>query len=197
MIKKIVVLFLVVFLTACVAQERSYGGKSSKAYSFFKKFNSEKYYVSFWDRNTSINDDTKIIMARDGDKYYYEFDGYEKNIIIQKDGKRYTVNNDRGEYFVSNEELQDFSIGILPSDVLKLKRSDYKTGTERIYNKNYVYESFSDGPQSTTYYFKGNKLIYIRYISVRNTVFLKFNYMKDDFSSEIFEISKDFVEITY
>ena len=196
MMKKIAFFVLLFLLVGCGSKTTIKNG-DSKTYSFFKNFNTKKYYVSFWDRNTSINDDTKIIMARDDNKYYYEFDGYQKNIIIQKDGKRYDVNPNEKNYFVSQKEYEDFSYGILPSDIGWLKKAKYEAGVEKIYNKKYSFEKFTNGSDSSIYYFNGKKLIYIKHISIQNTVLLRFNFMKFDFSSKIFEINKDFTEITY
>lgn len=169
----------------------------SKTYLFFKNFDVNHYYVSFFDRNTSSNDDTKIIMARDGDKLYYEFDGYERSIIIQKEGIRYNVVPNRLGYFKSDSEIEDFSIGILPNDIDELKTKSYKTGNEKVFNSKYTFERYDFDSGETTYYFKGKKLIYVRYKSIQKEVFLRFNFMKNDFDSKIFEIDSNFEEITY
>ncbi|MBR3198854.1 MAG: hypothetical protein IKG27_02430 [Bacilli bacterium] len=197
--KKLLVICLSLLLIGCgnkIATIKKANG-DSKTYLFFKKFDVSNYYVSFWDRNTSINDDSKIILARSGDKYYYEFDGYQRNIIIQKEGKRYNVYPDRKEYSLEDKDVEDFALGILPNDMDKLKKQGYKTGEEKIYGKKYIYEKFSSDIGDTTYYFKGKKLIYVKYEGIQKNVFLKFNYMKKDFSLKIFEISNDFEEISY
>ncbi len=197
--KKILVICLALLLAGCGNEITTVkkGNGNSKTYLFFEKFDVNNYYVSFWDRNTSINDDSKIIFVRNGDKYYYEFDGYERNIIIQKEGKRYSINPLRREYHVEDKALEDFALGILPNDINKLKKQGYKTGEEKIYGKKYIFEKFSNEIGDTTYYFKGKKLIYVKYEGVQKNVFLKFNYMKKDFSLKIFEISSDFEEISY
>lgn len=199
MTKKIFVLFFIFFLIGCSDRTqviRKANGES-KTYSFFKDFNINHYYVSFWDRNTSINDDTKIIMARNNDKYYYELDGYERNIIIQKDGVRYNVSPDKLEYYKEEKPLEDFSKGILPTDIKDLKKKGYRTGKEKIYNSTYVFEKYEYENGETTYFYKGDKLIYIRYKSIQNQIFLRFNEIKKKFDDNIFEISDDFEEITY
>lgn len=195
MIKKILTICLTFLIIGCTNGVSVKKG-DSKTYLFFKDFDTSNYYVSFWDRNTSINDDTKIIMARNGDKYYYEFDGYERNVIIQKGGKCYNINPKMGEYYTEEKEVEDFSIGILPDEIKNLKKQKYETGKEKIFNKNYVYEKFSNKYGESTYYFKGDKLIYVRYKSVQNTVLLKFNYMKKA-SLDIFELGDNLEEITY
>lgn len=197
MYRKILLLCFIFLLAGCFndSQVMNQNGKS-RSYLFFKDFNFEHYYVSFWDRNTSINDDSLIIMARDNDKYYYEFDGYEKNIIIQKEGLRYNINFDRREYYKEDKDLEDFAFGILPSDLEILKKK-YKSGREKIFKKSYYFEKYKIGKNETTYYFNGNKLVYIRYKSIENIVLLKFNEYKENFSSEIFDINSEFNEVTY
>lgn len=199
MIKKFLYLFLFLLLVGCSSTVSTVNeaNSNSRTYLFFKNFDVSHYYVSFWDRNTSINDDTKIIMARNGDKFYYELDGYERNIIIQKDGFRYSVSPNKSEYYKEESEVEDFSIGILPSDINKLKDKRYKTGKEKVFNSKYVFENYEFDGGETTYYYKGNKLTYIRYKSIQNEVLLKFNYMKKHFDDDIFEINSKFNEITY
>lgn len=193
--KRIISLFLSLLIVGCTSGVQIRNDGKSRTYSFFKDFDNNHYYVSFWDRNNSINDDTKIIIARSDDKYYYELDGYERTGVIQKDGIRYNINFDRNQYYKEEKDIEDFSLGILPK-TNELRDKEYKTGKEKIYNSFYVFESFDFDYGKTTYYFKGKKLIYVRFKSVQNEILLKYNEMKKDFDSNIFEID-NFEEITY
>ena len=91
MLKKVLLIVLVLFC-GCSKSLKTDSGYS-RTYLFFKDFDTNNYYVSFYDRNVSVDDKTKINMARSSDNYFYEIDGFENRIIIQKDGFRYTVNN--------------------------------------------------------------------------------------------------------
>ncbi len=197
--RKLIIICFVLLLTGCFQKVETIDKASgnSRTYLFFKNFDVVHYYVSFWDRNTSINDDTKIVMARDDDKLYYEFDGYERNIIIQKDGVRYSISPNQLTYFKEDSDMEDFSIGILPSDIKKLKTKGYKTGVEKVFNSRYTFERYNFEDGETTYYFKGEKLVYVKYKSIQKEVLLKFDNMKSDFDSGIFEIDDKFEEITY
>ena len=195
--KKFILIFFSILIVGCSNDVSVKKKGESKTYLFFKNFNTNQYYVSFWDRNSSINDDTKIIMARDGDNYYYELDGFERSAIIQKDGFRYSINYDRSAYSKEEKALEDFSLGILPKDVNELKTKKYETGKYKVFNRWYTFESYNFDYGTTTYYYKGNDLIYIRYESIQNEILLKYNEMKKKFDYSIFDIPKNLDEISY
>ena len=197
MIKKLLLICLIFFCFGCsngkvVSVKKSNG--DSLTYKFFKNFDSKKYYVYFFDRNTVANDDTKIIFGRLDDKYYYRIEGITSQTIIQKDGLKYTI-NDSG-FFKEEGSFLDYSKGILPSDMDKLKTSGYETGKEKVFDSIFVFERFKNNKEYTTYYFKGNKLIYVRYSGIQNEILLRFNKF-DKISDKIFEIDDSLVEFSY
>ena len=199
MIKKIVMCLFVLLLAGCTMETKviDKANGDSKTYLFFKDFNPSKYYVELWDRNNNKNDDTKIIMARDDDKYYYEINGSTEMIIIWKDDYKYTVDPKMKNYNKLKEPINDYSYGVLPSDMKTLRTKGYETGEEKVYGKKYIYEKYTYDNDETTYYFSGDDLVYIKHKGLQNTVFFRFNMMKDKVSSKLFEIPKDYLEITY
>ena len=190
--RKLLILFIVICLSGCYSDKVVVSSGKSKTYAFFKEFDVNKYYVSFFDRNATSSDDTKIIMARDSDKYYYEVDGANKQVIIQKDGVKYTV-MDNG-YFVS-DDVYDYSYGILP-DPSKLVKKKYKTGRQKLFGVIYVFEEFTFDKDVSTYYFKGDKLCFIRYSSPLQEILLKFDKF-GKVKSKLFEIDDDLVLLSY
>lgn len=195
--KKVLILLLIIITFGCSSSkvekiEKANG--EAKTYKFFKNINVKHYYISFWDRNISINDDTEVIFARDNDKYYYEIKGENNQKIIQKEGIRYTI-NDYG-YLKEEKEIEDYSKGIIPKNIEKLKTQGYKRGKEKVYNKYYTFEEYINGKEKTTYYY-GKNLSYIKYSSIEREVMLKFKEIKYDFSDKIFEIDKSLMEIAY
>lgn len=195
--KKVLVLFICLILFGCTSDKITVVKKANgqaKTYMFFKKFNPEKYMVSFFDRNSTDNDDTKIVMARDGGMYYYEVDGISRQIILQRDGFKYTI-SDSG-YYKEESPITDYSLGILPSDISDLRTKEYKTGWKNLYGFKYVFEEYVNNKDVTTYYYDGDKLVYISYHTPLQDVFLKFDKF-DKLSKDIFEINSDLLEITY
>lgn len=195
--KKVLVLFICLILFGCTSDKITVVKKANgqaKTYMFFKKFNPEKYMVSFFDRNSTDNDDTKIVMARDGGMYYYEVDGIFRQIILQRDGFKYTI-SDSG-YYKEESPITDYSLGILPSDISDLRTKEYKTGWKNLYGFKYVFEEYVNNKDITTYYYDGDKLVYISYHTPLQDVFLKFDKF-DKLSKDIFEINSDLLEITY
>lgn len=199
MIKKIVICLFALLLAGCGVETKTIdeANGDSKTYLFFKDFNPNNYYVELWDRNVNKNDDTKIIMARDDDKYYYEIDGVTNMINIWKDGYLYTLDAQMKSYNKVESPVQDNAHGILPNDMNTLRIQGYEIGEEKVYGKKYIYEKYTNENEETTYYFDGDDLVYIRYKGIQKSLFYKFNLTKDKASSNLFEIPKDYLEITY
>lgn len=197
--KKIICIFLILMCFGCTSKvinvKKANG--DSKTYLFFKNFNVKSYYVSFYDRNSSKNDDTKIIIARDNDRYYYEINGAYRQGIVQKDGVKYTIDYNNMSYFKESSELYDYSTGILPSDIDKLKVQGYKKGEERVFNSAFYFEKYKNGKEYTTYYYKNDKLIYIKYKNIQRQILFKFDSMKDKYDKKIFDIDSNLILITY
>ena len=118
-------------------------------------------------------------------------------INIWKDGKLYTIDPQMKNYNVAESPVTDYSIGVLPNDMASLRISGYETGEEKVYGKNYIYEKYTYDNEETTYYFDGDDLVYIKHKGLQNTVFFRYNLTKDKVSSKLFEIPKDYLEITY
>ena len=198
--KKFFIIFLLmIFFCGCQSRNeviKKADGKS-KTYQMFKAFNVNSYYVSFWDRNSSINDDTKIILARLDDKYYYEIDGTVKQKIIQKDGFKYTVDVNANSYFKKESIIEDYSLGILPNDINKLKNMGYVKGEEKIFDNSYEFEKYDFDGREVTYFYKNSKLIYIKYKNFLREGILKFNFIKTKFDEKIFDIDNKYEELTY
>lgn len=200
--KLLVLLVLGLFLvTGCDSEpqqiERANG--DSLTYLFFKdKYEESKYYFEFLDRNTAKNDSTKIIMARNDDNYYYEINGSSNMIIIQKGGIRYTLDSSMKTYFKEDiVTFEDFSLGILPSNMDDLKTKGYETGKEKILDQNLRYERYTYDTYTSTYYFKGDDLVYIKEVTPLKTVILKYCDYKDSFKKRLFDIPDSYTEMTY
>lgn len=197
--KKFLIVFLLLFCFGC--SERIVNVKKadgdSLTYLFFKDYNTQNYYVSFYDRNVSKNDNSLIIYARSGDKYYYEYKGENGQKIIQKDGFKYTINEKVNNLFKEENELEDYSYGVLPDDLEKLKTMGYKSGKSKVFGVSYVFEEYKLKGAVSTYYFKGRNLIYVKTDSVSGSSLLKFDSMKSNFSKKIFDINDNYSEISY
>lgn len=197
--KKILLGLIALLLAGCTMETKviDKANGDSKTYLFFKDFDPSNYYVEFWDRNNNKNDDTKIIMARSGDKYYYEIDGVSNMIVIQKDGYMYTLEPQMKNYNKVQSPLIDYAYGVLPNDIVGLRTKGYETGEEKIYGKKYIYEKYVYDNDESTYYFSGDKLVYVKYKNTQKTVFFKYNLTKGKVDSKLFEIPDDYLEITY
>ena len=194
--------FLIILLLFCfgcsqkVVNVKKADG-DSLTYLFFKAFDVKNYYVSFYDRNVSKNDDSMIIFARSDDKYYYEYKGENGQKIVQMDGFKYTVNEKLNNYFKEENELEDYSYGIIPSDLEKLKTMGYKTGKAKVYGVSYVFEEYKLKGVTSIYYYKGRKLIYVKTDLATGSSLMKYDSMNSKFSNKIFEISDNYSEMSY
>ena len=137
-------------------------------------------------------------MARKDDDYYYEINGSSNMIIIQKDGIRYTLDSSMKTYFKEDiVTVEDFSLGILPSNMDDLKTKGYETGKEKILDQNLRYERYTYDTYTSTYYFKGDDLVYIKEVTPLKTVILKYSDYKDSFKKRLFDIPDSYTEMTY
>lgn len=202
MIKKIFVFCLIILLTGCGVKTEYIESASfdSRTYLFFSEnnFDVNSYYVEFWDRNISKNDDTKIIMAKSDDKIYYEIDGSNKQIVIQTDGVKYTLDPVMLTFFKEDIlMLEDNSEGILPSDMQQLGTKGYEKGEEKVFDKTYYYEKYTDDNIETTYYFDGYDLVYVKREASLQTILFKFDFMDNEVPDNLFEIPSNYSEMTY
>lgn len=197
--KKVLILCLVVLLVGCGVTTQTIKNPkgTSKTYQTFKNYNSNKYYIEFYDRNNTKNDSTKIIVARNNNKYYYEIKGNSNLIIIQKDNYKYTISPDNQTYSKEKSIVEDYSIGILPSNINVLKTKSYETGEEKVFGSNYIYEKYKTSDGITTYYYKGSKLTYVRYKNSQKEILFKYNLMKNKVDNKLFNKEKSYEEITY
>ena len=197
--KKVFLIVLLLFCFGCsekiVSVKKANG--DSLTYLFFKDFDVNNYYVSFYDRNVSKNDDTMIVYARYDDKYLYEYKGENSQKIIQMDGFKYTINESLNTFFKEASKLEDYSYGVLPNDLEKLKTMGYKTGKAKVFGVSYVFEEYKLKGAASTYYFRGKKLIYVKTDLVSGSSLIKFDGMKSRFSKKIFNISDNYNEMVY
>ncbi len=188
---------LCILLIGCTVQTQKItnpNGKS-KTYQTFKNIDTNNYYLELFDRNVTKNDNTKIIMAKKDNNYYYEINGTSKIAIIQKQGYKYTIDKEYKTYKKEeNQTITNSAEGIIPN-IKTLKNQTYETGKEKIYNQTLTYEKYQNNQNESTYYFKGNKLIYIKYKTYEKTLLYKFNNLKKT-TDKLFEI-KNYQEITY
>ena len=197
--KKILVFIMLLLCFGCsekVSVVKNNDGKSL-TYLFFKDFDVRNYYVSFYDRNVSKNDDTMIIFARKDDKYYYEYKGSNEQKIIQMDGFKYTINEKLNTFFKEESSLDDFSYGVLPSNIDDFKTMKYKTGKSKVFGRSYVFEEYRLKGVVSTYYFSGKKLIYVKTEIATGSSLIKFDSMKNNFSDKIFDINDNYNEMSY
>lgn len=197
--KKIFLIILLLFCFGCsnrvISVKKANG--DSLTYLFFKDFDVNNYYVSFYDRNVAKNDDTMIVYARCDDMYLYEYKGKNSQKIIQMNGFKYTINENLNTFFKEESKLEDYSYGVLPNDLEKLEVMGYKTGKAKVFGVSYVFEEYKLKGVVSTYYFKGKKLIYVKTDLVSGSSLIKFDSMKNRFSKKIFDISDNYMEMSY
>ena len=78
-----------------------------------------------------------------------------------------------------------------------LKTKGYETGKEKILDQNLRYERYTYDTYTSTYYFKGDDLVYIKEVTPLKTVVLKYSDCKDSFKKRLFDIPDSYTEMTY
>jgi len=186
MIKKILLIILPLILCACSSE------KIDKTYETLKDFDKNKYHVVYKDITENKNNPYEIIVAVSDNKYYYS-DGI--NTIIQKDNKKYTLNDELMMYNAEDiTEYEDYSYGMF--DVPKEKLKNYKTGKTKLYGKKLNYEEFEYNENKFKYYYKNNELKYIKIKGLNNKTYevIKLDKKIDE---NWFELPANYSVITY
>ena len=176
-------------------------GKLNKYYEKLTNTNSYSFSITLDDKNSI---------------YYYKHDGKayidsnykgQNSKYLIKDKNTYLLqNNSKTYYTYSNNETELYKIETQIGDI---KDNEATTGKEEIDGKTYDYEefnvlskfyigdktNFNEESIKTRFYFKGNKLVYIKtIISNDNQQLLKVDY-SEKVDSGLFEIPSDYKEM--
>lgn len=187
--KKIILCFMVLLLTGCSTTTVKNPNASSLTYKYFKNYTGDVYNLKLEVDGSTI----KISKQKNG--VYYENDGSMNLKILETGGFLYKINEDKT---YSKEVLlkeENYTYGILPD--YDLKNKSYKTGKERIGISIYTFETYKYGDGETTYYFKRNKLKYIRKTTSTEDFLYKVLSFDTKKKNNSLKIPKGYVEITY
>ena len=176
-------------------------GKLNKYYE--KLTNTDSYSFSI-----TLDDKNSVHYYKNDGKAYIDsnYKGQNSKYLI-KDKNTYLIQDKNKAYYTySNNETELYKIEL---EIKDIKDSEVVTGKEKIDNQTYNYEEF-DGLSKfyigdktnidkesvkTRFYFKGNKLAYIKtIISSDNQQLLKIDY-SEKVDSGLFEIPSDYEEM--
>ena len=126
----------------------------------------------------TVDEDNKIVIARNGDKGYKEsiINGRENKYIVN-DGNTYLLQEDTKRYYQYDNNVMILSeiTGVLED----LKDQEFEKGKEKINGKNYQYEEYAgcqdflinnelytdnESNSKTRFYFDKDELVYIKTI---------------------------------
>lgn len=196
--KKIFLLLVFTFiLTGCDSKITTVTNPNgdSKTYQFFIKedYTPETYTLKL------KNDDTNITIVNDQDRNYYFLKSQNTTTkTIEKDGNKYIITPSTKSY---TEEpivaLDNYGLGYLPQDMEKLKNQSYKTGTEWRGLSKYTFEIYEYEDGTTTYYFKGDDLKYIKNKTALEENEVEFVNITTKINEKNFNLPKSYQAITY
>jgi len=184
--KKLLLIFIPMVLCACSAEA------PNKTYNILKNFDKNEYHLVYKDVTEDKNSLYEITVASYEEKYYY-FD--ELNTIIQRDNKKYTLNDEMFTYNVEDIfEYEDYLYGMF--DVPKEQLKKYKTGTTKLYGEKLIYEEFVYNENIYKYYYKNEEL---RYVKIKGTNNKTFEIIELDkkIDKEWFDLPENYSMITY
>lgn len=194
--KRLWVLFIgILFLTGCSGEEKVITNANGDSLTY-KFFESSDYVEDDYTLNLR-RDKQNIVIIKSGDKEYYETKlGDETVKIIEMDNYKYTIN---GDYYTTEpvNMITDYAAGYLPSSMDNFKTKGYKTGKERIGWLNYTYETYQVDDVITKYYFRGNKLKYIKKETALEENLVSFVSISNKVDESKFKLPKGKSEITY
>ncbi len=178
-------LILVIFLTGCSVD--NYTGRDVYNFLESKKFDYNNFYAEFYDRNVSDKDKTKITLAIKDNDFYYS----NSTFAYIKSDKFYCLDLNMNMYYeMDNFDDFDMVFHIFPSKLDGFEAYDH--GFSKVFGKKYYYESYHIDRYNVSYFFKGNDIIYIKSEYADRSILFKFNLIKKEVSSSLFEIPKNF-----
>ncbi|MGN1271326.1 MAG: hypothetical protein ACI4UX_05105 [Clostridia bacterium] len=202
--KKLVKSSLIAILLVVVAiAVTGCGSKTSKTYNAFSKaFSGDSYTIELEEYNVD-EDEEKITLtiAKKGNDICQDVksEGQHATIMI-KDDTTYLIMHDEEMYIKSEGRdetiLPEEDEVILSKDEIEaLKIQEYKTGKEKIDDKEYEYEEYYDSENEITerYYFEKNELKYIKSIdSDGEEEIIKIVKLTSSVDDSIFNIPTDY-----
>lgn len=197
----LIVLAIVVGLVCLFVSKKSGKNEMSKIQKLYNSLQNKNSY-SF---TATLDQNNKFYYAKLDNKAYTDtiYQGNQSKFVI-KDGNSYLLADDiKGYYTYANNAVD---LNKIELELENIKDEPYENGTEKIENKNYSYEEyktitgFSLGITSeegkeikTRFYFKGDKLEYIKTIDGDKQELLKVE-ISNDVQSNLFEIPSNYKE---
>ena len=175
------------------------GTTSNKLENLYENLKQNQSY-SF---TATLDDNNKMIYEKNDGKAYTDtiYDGTESKFII-KDGNSYLLIDDQKAYYTYANNDIDLEL----SEVIN--SGDYQNGEEKIDGRNYQYEEYNcitdftmqdtsnvteNQNVKTRFYFKNNKLVYIKTIINDKQELLKVD-ISNNVDTNLFEIPSDYEE---
>ncbi len=198
----ILILVALIVIYAINYNKSSDGNRVNKLYDSLK--NEASYGI-----NLIYNDENKEYYAKDDKKAYINstYNNVENKYII-KEGSTYLLkDSNKTAYKYENNEVYLYKVEVALSDMLE--NHEKTTGKEKIENKEYSYEEFNgisdlymytiDDKEEvdnavTRFYFKGDKLVYIKTIINDKQELLKVDISKN-IDKKLFDIPSDYKEM--
>ncbi len=180
------------------------GTTSNKLENLYENLKQNQSY-SF---TATLDDNNKMIYEKNDGNAYTDtiYDGTESKFII-KDGNSYLLIDDQKAYYTyANNDIDLDKIEVQLSEVIN--SGDYQNGEEKIDGKNYQYEEYNcitdftmqdtsnvteNQNVKTRFYFKNNKLVYIKTIINDKQELLKVD-ISNNVDTNLFEIPLDYEE---
>lgn len=194
--KKFILILLLFLLTGCSDEVLEVTNPNGKSLTY-QYFNEKNYDTTVYNLKLKNGDSTITISKQENDVYYKVIGGMDL-IILEKDGMRYKIDTNNKMY--SSETIikkENYTYGILPTDMNTLKNQSYKTGKEKINSHKYIFETYKYDKGKTTYYFDKDKLKFIRKKTDTENLLYKVLSFNALVKENNFKIPKGYIEMTY
>lgn len=157
---------------------------------------------------TTLDDDNKMYYATQDNKAYIDtiYEGAESEFII-RDGNTYLIMDDIETYYTYKNN--ESNLNKVEAEIESIKDTEHEKGKEKIDNKTYQYEEYKalttftmmdtselkdNEDVRTRFYFKDNKLVYIKTIIDGKQELLRVE-ISYDVDNSLFEIPSNYEEM--
>lgn len=204
----IIIAIIIVAVGACFII-KNYIDENKEGVSRLNELYNKLTNTNSYTFSITLDDNNKVNYAKQDNKAAYidtYYKGQELKFIV-KDGNTNLIKDENKAYYTfKNNETELYKIELQIRDIMEENQATI--GKEKIDNKNYRYEEYAgltdfylgDDSQinmenvKTRFYFKKDKLVYVKTISDNNEQLVKIDY-KDEVDNNLFSIPSDYKQM--
>lgn len=205
-ISKVIFIVLIVILVISIIFAIS-NNKKDLSKAMYKKICEKSSYTFSMEEISSQVEYKLTVSRKEGSICIDSLSQDDHTSTLVKEQESFYINHNTKEYFLY--DISQIDADILKNDLKDIENQKYKTGHEKIENKNYYYEEYEgigafvllsdynieESSVKTRFYFEKDKIKYIKTVMDNaGEELLKIDFL-DDIDETLFQIPEDYAEM--